>query len=1290
MGPFRTIFPRRAGRHPYLPANQFLPPNMTRFRAPHRSHETHELYRPLPDVAAAPQAFNRHPNEYHAHVNTQRPSRTEPEFIRNPMNPNDLAPLLANALTQLQSKQAAFPPPGSNAPRSGTAHPSNSPASSEMGHPHRNEVDTAFSLAKQITQGLVNIGLSAQSIISYGVPKELVDACLAEARPNMENGALEEPQYEGDDMELDDSEDSAANHILNNKWVTVRGKEDARLGTNSARESSSESVGIVTNRSTSEPYKPPSRFYREKRKLFVPDRPMRHILISDSEDDSDHAESETKRGSHSVVQELAAKERAIIALRESIARKEAQKNMSKEASPITASQPQVDKQPGSMPAQVINQSPRSTKSTPIQSDGQRALPNPSDAGDELVKKIESEIVIRRDYMSLVESELVEEEEELKAVQGQIDGFDAETSKNDESIAKYASEIAALQRKIEEVRKHSELVARKKLVTASRAKRLQEKIQSGRRSVSDIQKQISKSQKRLAKLRTISAPTKVQSALSEYGHLPGMQQAEPAPTSTPAPTPNHLSSDMGRGKLQKATNKAPVDSYNAMPQPNEESNMDVDANALVPGEKASSHIPSNALPNDEANSSTKGTDYLAKPNDQKPPADPTPRSPDPTSDKSRKLNELNKKVKAIHKEQQALAKLLSKHRARSKAAPSLQYPKLQRFLETGTLVLDGKHKHDASPLQTFLRASVWNTERTVEPLYDLSNFLQSADSVALPTDLVSHSGGHEPTAKMARNHQRLILRDRETASDTPRTAYTAYCSPLRAFKASILSPYFVRTASKDPPFCYQIDPAQKICMYEVAGGECNDDTCTSQHFRDVRLSDDDHFVTLISSISMGEAGAHSKYLEEVRSQLTALRDTPKWDPQHIQETIVQTKVAHLATAEEGACPVTSSLNSIPAPEARKSSVVRRTAAKFTSVDITSGDLASTAKPFTVEWILENYEGEHGGENPSTENPAETVTPRSEQAWVEYATSLLPHLSKAKANDQTCNIDRSLQILSQALENHCTSEFLWNFYFELYIYIRGDGADEIRKMFETAIRLNTQSALIWWRYYQWEPETGRKLAVLKRMLSQFIMENTSNLDFDLLSRLRLDIVIQIVRNLILVEGAASALRFLTSYLTATGIGHIKDLLLGEVAMHESAITSEAINGAWIVGAMAISDVTIAWLIYLHLYWFDSLPELSYDAPYEYLSRPQLFTLRWSVAASCDAGMIDEAKQILQMLMSSRVATHRSSLVTLCRNYANLIKLPLQETGENADELLEQVLQKYRHPELWSIKADLLMVS
>ena len=73
---------------------------------------------------------------------------------------------------------------------------------------------------------------------------------------------------------------------------------------------------------------------------------------------------------------------------------------------------------------------------------------------------------------------------------------------------------------------------------------------------------------------------------------------------------------------------------------------------------------------------------------------------------------------------------------------------------------------------------------------------------------------------------------------PKTYFTAYQSPLTAFKDYRYHPDYLKTVTggyKSLTYSHNIDPTKAICRYEADGGRCNDATCEYQHFRTMALS-----------------------------------------------------------------------------------------------------------------------------------------------------------------------------------------------------------------------------------------------------------------------------------------------------------------------------------------------------------------------------------------------------------------------------------------------------------------------
>ena len=69
-------------------------------------------------------------------------------------------------------------------------------------------------------------------------------------------------------------------------------------------------------------------------------------------------------------------------------------------------------------------------------------------------------------------------------------------------------------------------------------------------------------------------------------------------------------------------------------------------------------------------------------------------------------------------------------------------------------------------------------------------------------------------------------------------FTPYVSPLKHFRAYRYHPEYtndVLGGYRSLTFSHNINPDKPLCVYEAAGGICNDHSCDDQHFRDMSLS-----------------------------------------------------------------------------------------------------------------------------------------------------------------------------------------------------------------------------------------------------------------------------------------------------------------------------------------------------------------------------------------------------------------------------------------------------------------------
>ncbi|KAK5170568.1 Zinc finger C3H1 domain-containing protein [Saxophila tyrrhenica] len=87
---------------------------------------------------------------------------------------------------------------------------------------------------------------------------------------------------------------------------------------------------------------------------------------------------------------------------------------------------------------------------------------------------------------------------------------------------------------------------------------------------------------------------------------------------------------------------------------------------------------------------------------------------------------------------------------------------------------------------------------------------------------------------------------DTENMVHRTHYTPYESPLRMFKDFRWHPNYsdvVPGGFQSLTYSNKINPDTPLCPYEATGGQCNDQGCKNQHFKDMGLPDGDLLSTM---------------------------------------------------------------------------------------------------------------------------------------------------------------------------------------------------------------------------------------------------------------------------------------------------------------------------------------------------------------------------------------------------------------------------------------------------------------
>ncbi|KAH8646374.1 hypothetical protein BGZ60DRAFT_570702 [Tricladium varicosporioides] len=103
-------------------------------------------------------------------------------------------------------------------------------------------------------------------------------------------------------------------------------------------------------------------------------------------------------------------------------------------------------------------------------------------------------------------------------------------------------------------------------------------------------------------------------------------------------------------------------------------------------------------------------------------------------------------------------------------------------------------------------------------------------------------------------------------------FTPYKSPLKQFHAYRFHPNYeqeVPGGLRSLTYSHKIQADKEFCRYELAGGVCNDKTCESQHFSDIKILDDGILSTL-GSPDQFTGTQREEYCSGLRGVLQDLR------------------------------------------------------------------------------------------------------------------------------------------------------------------------------------------------------------------------------------------------------------------------------------------------------------------------------------------------------------------------------------------------------------------------------------
>ncbi|KAF9113241.1 Zinc finger C3H1 domain-containing protein [Mortierella sp. AM989] len=519
---------------------------------------------------------------------------------------------------------------------------------------------------------------------------------------------------------------------------------------------------------------------------------------------------------------------------------------------------------------------------------------------------------------------------------------------------------------------------------------------------------------------------------------------------------------------------------------------------------------------------------------------------------------------------------------------------------------------------------WRPISGIKKLYLAESCLFELDQLCVPTELIRYvvpDRQSEPQTDFPAAQHKLDVTNPDLSKDL-----IDYVSPLPMFRSFRFSPRFrdaVRDGYKSLTYSNKIDPMKPMCLYELSGGSCNDDSCKSQHARDYELTDEELVIDMARYAEGNTVESRRVFAEMQSAKLAHLRAAGIHNADLLVDSIVKNHREFVQdtsrTVKFGERIVT---DSEPAGN-RVTKIKPKSHGGNRTVDrlvqsSKSGSSSLDQIPITMAILSKALSGSpvknrryHEQRHPDDFEKLVQLDPSNETLWIEYATS---HLSVASVDDaddvENRSIHSALSVIARALGVHPTSESLWGLYLDLYT--RHGAELETRQMFEQCLQYVPDAQLIWFRYFLWEKGRDERVYVLDRMLERACQEPREADDEAARSRFTLDVVLQIVKTMVSENCVESAKNWMQNFLTCATWESIVPSSLSYAQLDDVWIEQDMVEN--IAGTLAAkllkpNDHCVLWLAFVYLIWFHELPDqLFFDYPNSYISDNSLFVIHW----------------------------------------------------------------------------------
>jgi tetratricopeptide (TPR) repeat protein len=314
-----------------------------------------------------------------------------------------------------------------------------------------------------------------------------------------------------------------------------------------------------------------------------------------------------------------------------------------------------------------------------------------------------------------------------------------------------------------------------------------------------------------------------------------------------------------------------------------------------------------------------------------------------------------------------------------------------------------------------------------------------------------------------------LKDHGRSHDT--STFTPYESPLQRFRSF---QYFGGPSGRSMAYSNPVDTSRNLCTFELAGGNCNDDTCASRHFRDFDMTGTDVMQDLLTYAQGEYEDGRSLYPKTLKRIFASLDAANSTSPGSLIRTAADCR---RRLPDERL----QKVSFVPSIARRSEKVNRRTAPH--SVKSVSQKLPMTSALQRV--LLSGSSGDTRYFDVDERNYPRD--PKNIQGWIRAVVAALPSSNFAdydKTNSKSLDLDGAINILRQALARNPSSDLLWCLYVELWLY-RGDLKMFEREM-EQAIRNVPFSLDLMWYKVLAAPTVEEQIRISDQLLEHFNSE------------------------------------------------------------------------------------------------------------------------------------------------------------------------------------------------------------